>query len=73
MEPQFTDFFIEIRPLTDDKGGCFLAVFPDRCMADGETPEAATAQSRGAIDCWMDAHVEDGRPAPVPGVPITTV
>ena len=25
------------------------------------------ADARGAFDCWMDAHIADGRPVPVPG------
>jgi antitoxin HicB len=70
MKPKFTDYPIEIRPLTVDEGGGFLATFPDLpgCMADGETPEEAIADARGAFDCWMDAHITDGRPAPTPGI-----
>jgi len=36
-------------------------------MADGETPEEAIADARGAFACWMEAHQEDGRPIPTPG------
>lgn len=70
MKPKFTDYPIEIRPLTSDEGGGFLATFPDLpgCMADGETPEEAIADARGAFDCWMDAHLADGRPVPTPGI-----
>lgn len=70
MKPKFTDYPIEVRPLTVDEGGGFLATFPDLpgCMADGETPEAAVVDARGAFDCWMDAHIADGRPVPTPGV-----
>ena len=34
---------VEIRPLSPDEGGGWLATFPDLpgCMGDGETPEAA--------------------------------
>jgi len=55
--------------LTDVEGGGFLATFPDLpgCMADGESPEDAIADARGAFDCWMDAHIADGRPVPVLG------
>lgn len=69
MKPKFTDYTIEIRPLTNDEGGGFLATFPDLpgCMADGPTPEEAITDARGAFDCWMDAHIADGRPVPVPG------
>jgi antitoxin HicB len=67
--PQFEDYPIAIRPLTPEEGGGFLATFPDLpgCMADGETPEEAIADARGAFDCWMAAHVADDRPVPVPG------
>jgi antitoxin HicB len=37
------------------------------CMADGETPEEAIADARGAFACWIEAHIEDGRPMPEPG------
>lgn len=74
MKPKFTDFRLEIRPLSDDEGGGFLATFPDLpgCMADGETPEEAIADARTAFDCWMDAHIADGRPNPVPGASIAS-
>jgi antitoxin HicB len=69
MKPRFEDYPIAIRPLSPAEGGGFLATFPDLpgCMADGETPEEAIADARGAFDCWMEAHLADGRPIPVPG------
>ena len=69
MKPKFEDYPIEIRPLTHNEGGGFLATFPDLpgCMADGETPEEAIVDARGAFDCWMAAHIADGRPIPVRG------
>ena len=69
MKPKFEDYPIAIRPLTPDEGGGFLATFPDLpgCMADGETPEEAMTEARRAFDCWMAAHLADGRPVPVPG------
>ena len=36
------------------------------CMTDGETPEEAMTDARGAFECWMTAHAEDGRPIPTP-------
>lgn len=68
MKPAFDDYRLELRPLTADEGGGWLAAFPDLpgCMADGETPEAAIADARGAFACWMAAHVADGRAIPVP-------
>lgn len=70
MKPKFTDYPIHIRPLKPNEGGGFLATFPDLpgCMADGETPEEALADARGAFACWMDAHIADGRPIPLPSV-----
>ena len=69
MKPKFSDYPLEIRPLTAEEGGGFLATFPDLpgCMADGETPEEAIADARGEFECWMDAHIADGRPLPSPG------
>ena len=69
MKPKFDDYPFNIRPLSEEEGGGFLVTFPDLpgCMADGETPEEAIADARGAFDCWMAAHVEDGRPIPEPG------
>lgn len=66
--PDFDDYPFEIRPLSDDDGGGFLITFPDLpgCMADGETPEHAIEEGRDAFRCWMLAHVEDGRPVPLP-------
>ena len=61
---------IEIRPLTAEEGGGFLATFPDLpgCMADGETPEEAVTDACDTFECWMDAHIADGRPVPMPGI-----
>lgn len=69
MKTHFEDYPFEIRPLTAAEGGGFLVTFPDLpgCMADGETPEEAIAEARGAFSCWMDAHKADGRKVPVPG------
>ena len=69
MKPEFTDYPVEVRPLSANEGGGFLATFPDLpgCMADGETPEEAITEARGAFACWIAAHKEDGRPIPVPG------
>src|ERR1035437_3440632 len=68
MKPKFTDYTIEIRPLTNDEGGGFLATFPDLpgCMADGETPEEAIVDAKGAFECWMAAQKEWGDPIPKP-------
>ena len=67
-KPKFEDYAIEIRPLTEEEGGGFLATFPDLpgCMADGETPEEAIADVKGAFKCWMEAQKEWGRQYPMP-------
>lgn len=69
----FEDYPLEIRRLTKDEGGGFLATFPDLpgCMADGETQEEAIADARGAFDSWMAAHVAEGRPIPEPRQGVT--
>lgn len=68
MKPTFEEYPLELRPLSADEGGGWLATFPDLpgCMADGETPEEAVADARGAFACWMSAHIEDGREVPKP-------
>jgi antitoxin HicB len=67
-KPKFGNYTIEIRPLTAEEGGGFLATFPDLpgCMADGETPEQAMAEAKDAFECWMEAQKEWGRPYPMP-------
>lgn len=51
------DYPVVIRPLSEDEGGGYLAIFPDLpgCMSDGETPEDALANARDALSEWMDA------------------
>ncbi|MFO1433357.1 MAG: type II toxin-antitoxin system HicB family antitoxin [Candidatus Competibacteraceae bacterium] len=66
--PDFNDYPFEIRPLSKEEGGGFLITFPDLpgCMSDGETPEEAIREGRDAFRCWMLAHLENGRPVPLP-------
>jgi len=66
--PDFNNYPFEIHPLSEEDGGGFLITFPDLpgCMADGATPEEAISEGRDAFQCWMQAHLEDGRPAPQP-------
>lgn len=70
MKPKFGDYSIEVRPLTEEEGGGFLATFPDLpgCMADGETPEEAVIEAKDAFECWMEAQKEWGREYPRPTV-----
>lgn len=62
------DYPFEIRPLSADEGGGFAITFPDLpgCMSDGATVAEAIANGGDAFAAWMAAHVEDGRPVPVP-------
>lgn len=55
-----------VRPLRDDEGGGYLVEFPDLpgCMADGETIDEAITNARDAMECWLEAMREAGRPTP---------
>lgn len=66
---RFEDYPFEIRPLSEDEGGGWLITFPDLpgCMSDGETPEEAMVNGKDAFECWMAAHLADGRIMPAPG------
>lgn len=46
----------------------FLAMAPElpRCIADGETPEAALCELRHAMSCWLDNARAQGWPIPQP-------
>jgi len=58
----------EMRPLSIDEGGGWLIVYPDLvgCMSDGETPEEAIKNGKDAVECWIQACVEEGREIPLP-------
>lgn len=62
------DYLIQIRPLSPEDGGGFLAVAPDLpgCMSDGASPEEALRNGYDAIACWIEAAVELGRSIPPP-------
>ena len=66
MKPQ--DYEVDIRPLSDEDGGGFVAVAPELpgCRSDGETPQEALANAYDAIACWIEAAEEMGRPIPEP-------
>lgn len=53
---------IELRPLTEEEGGGWLATFPDLpgCMSDGETPEEALRNAAEAETAWLAAHRQWG-------------
>ena len=67
-KPRFEDYAFEIKPLKEAEGSGFLVTFPDLpgCMADGETPEEALADAKGAFESWMEAQKDWGRPYPAP-------
>jgi antitoxin HicB len=66
---QYTDYRIELRPLSADEGGGYLAAIPDLpgCMADGETPQEALDDLAGAYGAWVATAREAGREVPQPG------
>ena len=60
---------VEIRPLSAEDGGGWLATFPDLpgCMGDGDTPEAAIEDGYLAAGAWLKVAEECGDPIPLPG------
>ncbi len=63
-----TEYAIMLEPLTEADGGGWLATVPalPGCMGDGDTPEEAIADARGAIVEWQDAARHLGRDVPGP-------
>jgi len=61
---------INLRPLSSEDGGGWLAEVPDLpgCATDGETPFEALSRVQDAIDAWRDAASELGRSVPPPTV-----
>ena len=49
-----------------DEDRCWIADVPDLefCTAHGDTPEEAVREVRVAIDAWLAAALEMGRPVP---------
>ncbi len=62
------EYPFRMHPLTEDEGGGYLIEFPDLpgCMSDGETPEEAIRNGADAVQCWIEAMREAGRPIPRP-------
>jgi antitoxin HicB len=62
------DYAIDIRPLSAEDGGGFVAIVPELpgCMADGETAAEALERAQDAIGCWIEAAVQMGRTVPTP-------
>ncbi len=59
---------LQVRPLSDDEGGGYLASVPDLpgCMGDGETEAAAIADAQSAIASWIETAGKFGDPVPAP-------
>lgn len=57
-----------VSPLPESDGGGFVATVPDLpgCMSDGETPEEALTNVQDAIEAWLEAARDLGRPVPIP-------
>jgi predicted RNase H-like HicB family nuclease len=62
------EYPVIVAPLSDEDGGGFSAVVPDLpgCISDGDTPEQALANVRDAIEAWIEAANDLGRPVPQP-------
>ena len=62
------DYTIIIEPASAEDGSGFLAIVPDLpgCMSDGESYEQAARNVVGAIESWIEAATEMGRPVPNP-------
>jgi antitoxin HicB len=62
------DYTIIIEPASVEDGGGFVALVPDLpgCMSDGEIYEQAAHNVVGAIESWIEAATEMGRPIPSP-------
>jgi antitoxin HicB len=62
------DYPIIISRLSDDEGGGYVGYAPDLmgCIGDGETPEAALADTQSAILEWLDAAAVRGLAVPEP-------
>lgn len=66
------DYDSEIKRLSQDDGGGFLATVPalPGCMSDGDTPEEALRNVQEAISSWIEAAREWGDPVPEPSQPL---
>ena len=62
------DYTIIIEPASAEDGSGFLAIVPDLpgCMSDGDSYEQAARNAVGAIESWIEAATEMGRPVPNP-------
>jgi antitoxin HicB len=63
-----TKYPVNIRPLSKEEGGGFLAEYPDLpgCMADGETIEEALLDGEDAVNAWIETAKAEGVEIPDP-------
>lgn len=63
-----TKYAVNIRLLSDEEGGGFLAEYPDLpgCMADGETIEEALHEGEDAVKAWIATAEAKGAKIPEP-------
>lgn len=59
---------VNIRPLSEEDGGGYLAEFPDLpgCIADGATVEEALAEAEDALTAWLTTATKFGDIIPEP-------
>lgn len=57
-----------VSPLPEEDGGGFVATVPDLpgCISDGDTPQEALTNVQDAIEAWLEAARDLGRPIPAP-------
>lgn len=66
------EYPINIRPLSHEDGGGFLAEVPDLpgCFADGESVEEALSEVNSAIESWVKTAKKFGDEIPKPSVAV---
>lgn len=62
-------YAVLVKPLAKEDGGGWAATVPDLpgCVSDGESMKEAVENVAGAIESWLEAAEETGRPIPSPG------
>jgi len=63
------EYPVQVRRLSDEEGGGYLAEVPDLpgCVTDGETAVEALERAEDAIQEWIETAKEMGRDVPAPG------
>ncbi len=59
---------IELLPLSEKDGGGFWATIPllKGCQSDGNTPDEAIHNLRGAQEAWFISAIKNNDPIPLP-------